>query len=135
MRLDLLLPTFAVDVKTVWCELDETEWDKKAKARLIWWEGRDYWRQFALYRFGARQNGKSCDRVRMIAVTKQDPPDVDLFDFCKAARFDVELDEVKAWAPRYRDIKLGEVEPDRCEKCSCAYCRGTKVITEATVLD
>ena len=43
---------------------------------------------------------------------------------------DEALDVVRKNIKRYQAIKLGEVEPERCEDYGCDYCTLTKVITE-----
>ena len=62
----------------------------------------------------------------LAVATKEDEPDIEALilpdDTLEAA-----LDEVEVLSPRYRDIKLGKIEPTRCEHC--AYCRSTKKLT------
>jgi hypothetical protein len=61
------------------------------------------------------------------AATKEKEPDLAIISIPQE-RLDYCLDLVKQNAPRFRDIKLGLIEPIRCEKCD--YCKRTKVITE-----
>ena len=45
------------------------------------------------------------------------------------------LDIVKANAPRFYQMKKGEIEPERCEDYNCDYCTTTKIITQAIDTD
>ena len=43
---------------------------------------------------------------------------------------DEALEVVKALAPRYQEIKNGEIEPERCDEYACNYCTETNIIVE-----
>ena len=47
------------------------------------------------------------------------------------ADLDEALEKVIKNIPRYQAIKLGEIEPERCEEYDCDYCTETLIITEA----
>ena len=85
--------------------------------------------QGAVYQEIVRQNtGKRLPFYLDIA-TKETPAhlvvaQINQFDLDEA------LDVVKAWAPRYQAIKLGEIEPERCGEYNCNYCTETEIITE-----
>lgn len=85
--------------------------------------------QGAIYQEIVRQNtGKRLPFYLDIA-TKEVPThlavaEINQFDLDEA------LDLVKVWAPRYQAIKLGEIQPERCEEYNCSYCTETGIITE-----
>ena len=58
--------------------------------------------------------------------TKEDSPDLDAM-YIDDADLAAKLAEVEDLAPRYHDIKLGRIEPTRCECCN--YCKATKRLT------
>ena len=43
---------------------------------------------------------------------------------------DEQLEIVKANIGRFQQMKLGIIEPERCEEYGCDYCTTTKVLTE-----
>ena len=85
--------------------------------------------QGAVYQEIVRQNtGKRLPFFLDIA-TKETPAhlavaEINQFDLDEA------LEVVKAWAPRYQSIKLGEIQPQRCGEYGCNYCTETEIITE-----
>lgn len=100
--------------------------EKGGKQHFINYWGYDI--QGAIYREIVRQNtGKSLS-FYIAAITKEKPepklkiywiPDDDL---------DAALNEVVSLAPRYQQIKEGQLQPQRCG--DCPYCRFTDVLTE-----
>jgi len=65
----------------------------------------------------------------LVIATKEKPchlavVKLDQFDM------DAQLDIVKANISRFQQMKLGLVEPERCEEYSCDYCTTTKILTE-----
>ena len=92
----------------------------------------DYWKyttQMAVYQEIVYQNTGERLPCYIVAVTKETPARVTV---CEIDQFtmDNELDEVKKLAPRYQKMKMGEIEPERCEEYGCDYCAQTKVLTE-----
>lgn len=66
------------------------------------------------------------------AATKEKEPDLALIEVSQHY-LDAALAEVTHYAPRYHQIKLGKIEPIRCEKCD--YCRRTRRLTKIVTLD
>lgn len=81
--------------------------------------------QAAIYQEIERQHSKSNENLPffLVAATKQDIPDKAVIRMPQPL-IDNQLEVVKAYAPRFNDIKKGIIPPTRCE--SCAYCRATK---------
>lgn len=67
--------------------------------------------------------------VFIAGLTKQDPPDKDIFRIPQW-RLDECLNEIEREMPRVLDVKSGKKPPMRCGVCP--YCRATKVIKEPT---
>lgn len=83
--------------------------------------------QAAIYQEIERQHSKSNENLPffLVAATKQDIPDKAVIRMPQPL-IDNQLEVVKAYAPRFNDIKKGIIPPTRCE--SCAYCRATKML-------
>lgn len=62
-------------------------------------------------------------------ATKETPSHLDVAEI-NQYDLDEALEKVKALAPRYKAIKNGEIEPERCGEYDCNYCTETKIITE-----
>lgn len=65
----------------------------------------------------------------LVAVTKEDPPDHDIFSLSDPwntyeERITMEIEKVEMQIPRILQVKNREVKPNRCGKCR--YCRETK---------
>lgn len=60
------------------------------------------------------------------AVTKEPSPDIRLIEMPQEY-IDLALDDVRQNVVRYESIKMGLLEPDRCEHCD--YCKATRVLT------
>lgn len=92
----------------------------------------DYWGytiQGAIYQEIIRQNTGEILPFYIAAVTKEKPqPDLRVY-YIPNETLSEQLETVKNLSPRFTKIKRGELTPQRCEKC--AYCRFTKVLTEA----
>lgn len=68
----------------------------------------------------------------LAVATKEKEPDLAVIEIPQE-RLDYCLSVAKEVIPRYQKIKLGEIEPTRCE--SCNYCRKTKVLKEVVSMD
>lgn len=66
------------------------------------------------------------------AATKEKEPDFHIVEVTQEY-LDVALEIVKNKSPRFQQIKLGHIEPERCEQCD--YCRRTKKITKILTLE
>jgi hypothetical protein len=91
-----------------------------------------YWSydtQAAVYQEIVRQNTGETLPFFFVVATKEKPahlsvgkmPDWDLEDGLEEVRKDIALSQ---------QIKMGNIEPERCEDYTCDYCTSTKVITE-----
>ena len=84
-----------------------------------------YTTQLAVYSELERLHSKRFERLEpfIVAVSKEDVPDKEIICFDDAT-LETELQKVRERLPRVQSVKLGYVEPERCEKCK--YCRKTK---------
>ena len=62
-------------------------------------------------------------------ATKETPAHLAVAEI-KQYDLDEALETVKALAPRFQQIKNGEIEPNRCDEYGCDYCTTTHLITE-----
>lgn len=68
----------------------------------------------------------------LAVITKEDPADIALIHISDKF-LNVNKGLIEHYLPIYDAIKKGEAEPERCG--SCAYCRGSKVLTGAIELE
>lgn len=68
----------------------------------------------------------------LAVVTKEEPPDLAVIEIPQHY-LDAEMEVLAEKLPYFDAIKTGVIEPERCGKC--AYCRGSKKLTEAISLD
>jgi len=97
------------------------------KGYVNWYFAYRYHYQAAIYRELIRQKYGKIGSQSIIAVTKENTPDVAAFTFFEGVLDDA-LEIIKYFAREYNAIKQGEVEPKRCEECE--YCKQTKSIVE-----
>lgn len=88
----------------------------------------DYTLQGAIYQLVEGHNYP----FYIAAISKEDPPDIAVIQIPQH-RMDTEIDFVAEHIERFKAIKAGIIEPDRCEKC--AYCRATRKLTKPITLD
>ena len=81
--------------------------------------------QLAIYQELVYQNTNQRLPVFICAVTKEKTPNLEIISIPQE-RLDECLELVKINAPRYNDIKLGKIEPTKCNKCD--YCKSIKKI-------
>lgn len=101
-------------------------WDEKAWAKVNWIDAWDYPAQGGVYQELLRQMTEKTLPFVIVAATKEKTTDIGAF-YIPQGDLDAALRVVEDNAPVYQDIKLGKVEPMRCE--NCAYCRSTKKLT------
>lgn len=107
------------DFKPVWNE------EKRMKQHFINYWGYDL--QGAIYREIVRQNTGKVLPFAIAGITKEKPePDIDLL-WIPPEDLDDALNEVISLAPRFQQLKEGNIEPQKCGVCD--YCRFTKVLT------
>lgn len=90
--------------------------------------------QAAIYQEIVRQNTGKRLPFYFVVATKEKPAHLEVGQI-NQFNIDLALERVMHNAPRYQQIKLGEIEPMRCEEYECDYCTTTKVITEAIDTD
>lgn len=61
------------------------------------------------------------------AATKEKYPDIEVIGFTEQNLYDA-ISTVEPDVQRIKQLKAGEVQPDRCEDCD--YCKSTKVLTK-----
>lgn len=118
-----------IDLKTT-KSIHELSWNPLYRAKLSFIENYNYWRQFAIYlevekRATGRENWLT---PYIVAVSKETPPDKAVIALDNEERLHDELEQIEINLPRILQVKTGEAQPTRCEKC--AYCRATKKVTD-----
>ena len=68
----------------------------------------------------------------IVAVTKEKTPDIAVIQLPQPV-LDTALKIVESKIDRFDLVKMGEIEPMRCEKCQ--YCKETKILTEPSVYE
>lgn len=115
---------YFADLKTT-RDINLRQWneDKKKKENFI--VAYDYVLQMAVYAELERISSGRDKRLQphIIAVSKEDIPDKAVLVIEEEYYID-RLKEVELLLPHFIEVKAGEVEPARCEKCD--YCKSTK---------
>ena len=86
--------------------------------------------QAIIYKKICQQQIKKDLPFRLVVVTKEKTPDKKVFEF-KNETLDDALQEIVCKAPIYQQIKNGETEPYRCERCD--YCKATKQLSKNNI--
>jgi len=95
-----------------------------------WWEFYGYHIQMWLYREIARQNGIPNGRTGLIAVSKQDTPEIKAITFSDGILGYAE-GITKQLIDRHIELLNGAI-PERCEECN--FCKKTVIINEFEVI-
>lgn len=106
-------------------------WSDTDKAYISWYFAYGYHYQSAIYAELIRQTFGKAVAQRILAVTKEDTPDLAAIEFTQE-RLDGAMSIIEEYAPRYDKIKRGLIEPIPCG--SCAYCKQHKIVTEFEVV-
>ncbi len=93
------------------------------KMYINWYFAYGYHYQLAIYRELIRQTTGLDGQHHLLAVTKEEIPDVAAISFTDEI-LDNALEIIKEYAPRYAGIKNGLVQPVACGTCD--YCKQTK---------
>lgn len=93
---------------------------------LQWYFAYGYHYQAAIYQELIRQTFGKTGKPHIIAVTKEEIPDVMAFGFSGEIIGNA-LEIVEEFAPIYDQIKKGIEEPEPCGKCD--YCKQNKVVS------
>lgn len=125
IKMDVFNGERIVDLKTV---KDFEPMYKEGFGRVSWIEYWGYDIQGAIYqRIEQISSGRDNPLPFYIAaVTKENVPDIDVIHIPQPV-LDTALKVVEAKIDRFDLIKLGEIEPNRCERCE--FCKRTKVLT------
>jgi len=92
--------------------------------RLPWYLAYGYDIQLAIYREIVRQNTGDKLRCYLAAVDKDPHPICDIIELNEKL-LDEALERVKMNCEHIIMLKSGEIEPIRCERSECDYCRDT----------
>lgn len=118
-----------VDLKTA-KSLNDHYWIEQdgKNIRVSFIEKYQYFLQFAIYQemerlFSGREWGLD---PLMVAVTKEDPPNIAIISLNDPERLRTELLKIEQNIPRILQIKSGAIAPERCGICK--YCRATKIV-------
>ena len=134
-RYDVLRDSWKVDDKRI----VDLKTCKDFKPQYREGEGRlnfvEYWRydiQMAIYQLIYEKRKGQKLPVYLACITKEDPPDIAVVRIPQE-QLDAELDFLAEKMERFKAVRAGIVEPERCE--NCAWCRMSKKLTEAVDLD
>lgn len=106
-------------------------WSDTDSAYVNWYYAYGYHYQAAIYRELIRQTFGKVGTQHILAVTKEEYPDVAAFSFTEE-RLDKALDIICEFAPSYDLIKRGKIEPKPCGHCD--YCKSHKIVTEFDIV-
>lgn len=102
------------------------------EGRLPWALAWGYDLQGAVYQEIVRQNTGKKLPFFLAAATKETEPDIAVIEIAQPL-LDSAMQRFRESLPLYDGVKSGIFVPTRCE--CCAYCRSTKKLTSAIVLD
>lgn len=129
-KLDLLHESRIVDLKIV-RDFDDI-WSAEDGRRVSWIRAWGYDIQGAVYQAITAQATGERLPFYLAAATKETVMDKAVIEIADSV-LKTRLAEVEALAPGYQAIKMGLVEPTRCERCD--YCKSTKILTETTLYE
>ncbi len=121
-----------VDLKTTG-DLREQSWRKVdwlPEGKAMFYDY--YWLQLAIYRELYYQAEGKYPAVYVVGVSKQSPPDTNLYKMAAVGRFNEELKAMKGWLQLLKRVAMGEVAPTRCSKCE--WCRISNRISEPLLI-
>lgn len=129
IRMDKFFPdrNLIIDWKTS-ANIRELKYNPLTKERETFAEIYGYLMRAAVYAEIVKQNtGVEFDPMFIIvAVSKQDFPDLGIFSLNHRQRWDLELEQVKRHLPHIMRVKNREERPRRCGECE--YCRSTNQV-------
>lgn len=131
IKMDVFNGERIVDLK---CVKDFEPIYKEGSGRVSWVEYWGYDIQGAVYQ-KVEQISSGRDKplpFYIVAVTKEKVPDVAVIEIPQHV-LDTALKIVEAKIDRFDLVKMGEIEPERCEKCQ--YCKETKILTAPSVFE
>lgn len=126
-------PIAIVDLKTTAKPLNQM-WNVKDYGAVSFVEYWNYHTQLALYQEIVRINTGKRLPTYIAVITKEEEPDIAIIGLQEASGgnmlLDNELNSIKNNAESFKSILTGEIDPIRCERADCMYCRRTKRLTE-----
>ena len=131
IKMDVFNDERIVDLK---CVKDFEPIYKEGSGRVSWVEFWNYDIQGAIYQ-KVEQISSGRDKplpFYIVAVTKEKIPDVAVIEIPQHV-LDTALKIVEAKIDEFDLVKMGEIEPERCEKCE--YCKQTKRLTAPSVYE
>lgn len=114
------------DLKTTQ-DLYKRYWSEKYNGWVSFIEAWDYVLQMAVYQRVLQENLGKTYTPYIIAVTKEAPPNKAVVHFDES-RFGIEYEYLEMKIERVLQVKNGEAEPIRCNRCD--YCRATNKLTD-----
>ena len=131
IKMDVLNGERIVDLK---CVKDFEPLYKEGFGRLNWIEYWGYDIQGAVYQKIEQISSGRAEPLPfyIVAVTKEKTPDIAVIRLPQHV-LDTALKVVESKIDRFDLVKMGEIEPMRCEKCQ--YCKETKILTEPMIYE
>ena len=129
IKMDVYNGNRIVDLKVV---KDFEPLYKEGFGRVSWIEYWGYDIQGAIYQNVVEQNTGKRLPFYIVAVTKEKVPDVTVLQIPQSV-LDTALKVVESKIDRFDLVKMGEIEPIRCEHCE--WCKSTKVLTVPEVYE
>lgn len=114
------------DLKTTQ-DLHKRYYSEKYDGWVSFIENWGYMLQMAIYRKIIEQNTGKLYTPYIVAVTKENPPNLAVVHFDES-RFDFEYEYAEMELERIKQVKAGELEPRSCGKCD--YCRSVKELKD-----
>jgi hypothetical protein len=131
IRLDKYVssPRIIIDWKTA-ANFTETKWNNEYGAHVSFIRNFNYIMRAAVYIEIEKQftGNKVEPAFLLVCISKQDPPDKDIFSMNHRQELEMELEKMEKNLGRIQRLKEGLHKPTRCGYC--AYCRGSKQIRE-----
>ena len=122
---------YFIDLKTT-RDIYKTYWDQETHKRESFIASWNYQLQMYVYQELIHQTfGVWCEPY-IVAVSKQDIPDKQVFSIPDYRMEDAKT-QIRLYQDHIEDVKAGRVEPTRCERCE--YCRSTKKLSEIISMD
>lgn len=130
IRMDKYLPDMNIilDWKTT-ANIRELKYNPITKERETFVEAHGYLIRAAVYSEIVKQMIQTDidPQFIIVAVSKQEYPDLDILSLNHRQRWDIELEEIKKNLPRFQEVKAYRQQARRCGQCD--YCRATNKVT------
>lgn len=106
-------------------------WNKERRQYITWFENRDYMRQMAVYQRAILCNHEGGNFTPNIYGFSKERPFADVVwkQFTDQQDLNRRIQAIEESMPRVMGYISGDIEPPRCNKHDCDFCRSTKVVT------